>query len=234
MIDLGGGVELDVVWIPPGDFVMGSPEDEPGRGSGETQHRVTISDGFWMGKYEVTQRQYEQLIGENPSHFWRAGPDAPVETVDWNQAKTFCEKLERAPGFAAFRRGVGNQALRARLPTEAEWEYACRAGTTGPYAGAWYEQNSGGSTHPVGLMGPNAWGLYDMHGNVLEWCWDGYGKYPSGSVTNPTGMSSGSPRVLRGGSWDGNAANCRATNRGWCVPSGKGSIVGLRLVVVPR
>jgi formylglycine-generating enzyme required for sulfatase activity len=197
-LDLGSGVKMEFAWIPPGKFMMGSPANEENRDNDEgPQHQVTISGGFWMGKTEVTQRHYEQLTGENPSRF--KGADLPVESVNWNQAKAFCVKLQaRLP---AEMRGKT-----ARLPTEAEWEYACRAGSKGAYAGeldkmGWYDQNSGNTTHPVGQKQPNAWGLYDMHGNVWEWCWDGKWAYTAEAVTDPE--AAGASLGIRGGCWGG-------------------------------
>ena len=173
-----------------------------------------------MGVHEVTQAQYEQVMGVNPSEY--KGANNPVEMVSWEDAVEFCRRLSELPAEKA----AGNVY---RLPTEAEWEYACRAGTTtkfsfgddesdfGEYG--WYRENSGRTTHPVGSKLPNAWGLYDMHGNVWEWCQDWYGDYPSGSVTDPSGATSSSFRVLRGGGWDYSADGCRSAFRGRDLPS---------------
>jgi formylglycine-generating enzyme required for sulfatase activity len=194
------------VWVPPGSFVMGSPVSEPYQGGDEIQHPVTLTQGFWLSDHEVTQGEYQSVMGINPSRF-TGDSNRPVEMVDWNMAVGYCQKLterERAAG-----RITAQQAY--RLPTEAEWEYAARAGTTGQRYGeldaiAWWSGNSGGQTHPVKQMGANAWGLHDMIGNVWEWCSDWYGPYPTGSVTDPTGPSSGPGRVLRGGCWLSSAA----------------------------
>ena len=202
-IMLPGGAEMEMVWCPPGEFTMGSPRTEEGRGNNETQHRVTLTKGFWMAKTEVTQRQWKSVMGNNPSRF--KGDDLPVENVIWKDCQEFCRKA-----------GLG-----LRLPTEAEWEYACRAGSTGPYAGTgkledmgWYADNSGSETHPVGRKSPNAWGLCDMHGNVWEWCADWYQKdFGIATVTDPTGPASGSFRVLRGGCWHSFARYCRSADR---------------------
>jgi formylglycine-generating enzyme required for sulfatase activity len=188
-IDLGGGVTMKMVLIRPGKFMMGEGID---------RHEVTISKPFYLGVYEVTQAQYEAVMGTNPSLF--KGATNPVDTVSWNDATAFCSKLSKKT----------RQVV--RLPTEAEWEYACRAGTQtvfsfgddpsalGDYA--WWGQNSGGTTHPVGQKKPNAWGLYDMHGNVWETCVDWWGPYPKGPVTDPSGRATGSSGpVVRGGSW---------------------------------
>ena len=202
--------------IPAGTFTMGdaSGEDE------ETPHEVTLTKPFKMGVHEVTQAQYEQVMGVNPSRF--KGADNPVENVSWDDAVEFCRRLSELPAEKA----AGNVY---RLPTEAEWEYACRAGTTTKYSFgddeselgdyAWYGVNSDQKTHPVGSKKPNAWGLYDMHGNVWEWCQDWEEDYPSGSVTDPSGATSGSFRVFRGGRWGHPAVNCRSATRGRTKPS---------------
>ena len=212
------GVEFAFRWCPAGTFTMGSPTSELGRYSNETQHRVTLTKGFWMMETQVTQKQWKAVMGSNLSNF--KGDDLPVEKVSWNDCQEFCKKCTQL-------------GLPVQLPTEAQWEYACRAGTTGAYAGnladmAWYSSNSG--THPVGTKKPNAWGLYDMHGNVWEWCADWYGDYPSGSVTDPTGPSSGSNRVLRGGCWIIYAPFCRSAYRGNLDPGNRGDGLGFRVV----
>ncbi len=221
--------------------MMGSPESEEDRSDDEgPQHRVTISSGYWIGKYEVTQRQYERIIGVNPSYF--KGADFPVEHVSWDDAQAFCRKLQgRLPRELA--------GKTARLPTEAEWEYACRAGTITPFyygdsldsSMANFDGNNpyGGGregeyrerTTPVGSFQPNAWGLYDMHGNVWEWCQDWYGEYPSGAATDPTGPGSGEERVLRGGSWNDRAGYCRSADRFLYDPVTRYVSLGFRLVV---
>jgi formylglycine-generating enzyme required for sulfatase activity len=231
-LDLGGGVTMKLVLIRAGRFMMGSPDSEKGRGKNESpQHEVTLSKPFYMGVTEVTQIQYEAIMGTNPSKF--KGPANPVEMVFWNDATEFCKKLSEKT----------RQAV--RLPTEAEWEYACRAGTAmafsfgdaesavGDYA--WHDGNSGYTTHPVGQKKPNAWGLYDMHGNVWEWCADWYGDYASGAVTDPQGPASGEHRVLRGGSWDyygsEGPGNCRAAIRTGCCLDDRTNYYGFRVVV---
>jgi len=192
IIFTGNGVTFKMVRIPAGEFLMGSPSNKPGRDNDETQHRVRISRDFWLGQTEVTQGLWKAVMGSNPSHFSDCGDDCPVEQVSWNDCQDFIRKLNGLVSGGNF-----------RLPTEAEWEYACRAGTTSPYAGAldamgWHDKNSWNQTHRVAQKAPNAWGLYDVHGNVWEWCEDWYGDYPSGSVTDPTGPSSGSYRVRNG------------------------------------
>jgi formylglycine-generating enzyme required for sulfatase activity len=243
-IPLSGTVNLDMIWIEPGTFMMGSPTDELGRDSDETQHQVTLTRGYWLGKYEVTQAQYEAVMGTNPSYF--KGADFPVEKVSWYNAMDFCAKLtdiERAAGRLP-------EGYEYTLPTEAQWEYACRAGTTTALNSGknlsdknkcpemdevgWYEYNSDSTTHPVGQKMPNAWGLYDMHGNVFEWCLDWHGSYPSSAVTDPKGSSSGSYRVLRGGSWNFNAYSCRSAYRFDSTPSDfNRNYYGFRVALAP-
>ena len=218
---------MEFAWVPAGIFKMGSPEGEAGRDGDEVQHGVRISQAFWLGKYEVTQREWEAVMGSNPSHFKSCGARCPVERVSWNDVQEFIRRLNERES------GSGNEY---RLPTEAEWEYAARAGTTGARHGeldsiAWYDGNSGG-THRVGQKRANGWGLHDMLGNVWEWTADWYGDYPSGLVTDPRGPSTGSDRVFRGGSWF--AWNVRSANRLYDSPGFRGyddiAGVGFRLV----
>ena len=217
-------------WIDPGEFQMGSSESEAGREVDETQHTVTISKGFWMSDHETTQAEYQDIVGNNPSSF--KGGDRPVEQASWDDAVAYCQKLterERAAGRIA-----AQQAY--RLPTEAEWEYAARAGTTAArYADldsiAWWSSNSASQTHSVNGKLANAWGLYDMIGNVWEWCSDWYGDYPTGGVSDPTGPNSGSLRLLRGGSWNFDAGLCRSASRYWAVPGGRHGNLGFRPVL---
>jgi formylglycine-generating enzyme required for sulfatase activity len=178
--------------------------------SGTTPHQVTLTQGFYMLETEVTQEQWESIMGENPSHF--KGAKLPVESVSWSDCRTFVSRLSK---LAA---DIAPRGYKFSLPTEAQWEYACRAGTSDAYAGdldqmAWYDRNSDSKTHEVGTKQANAWGLYDMHGNVYEWCNDWYGAYPADDVTDPIGASSGSNRVLRGGSWNYGAEDCRSAFR---------------------
>jgi formylglycine-generating enzyme required for sulfatase activity len=212
-------IGMEFVKIPSGSFMMGSPTSEKDRSGDEIQHQVTISKDFYLGKYEVTQAQWQAIMGSNPSNF--KSDNLPVEQVNWDDTQEFIKKLNA--------KGEGTY----RLPTEAEWEYAARAGTTGDYYGnidsiAWYKDNSGSKTHPVGQKQANAFGLYDMSGNVWEWCQDWYGDYPSGAVTNPTGATSGSARVSRGGSWSDPAVNLRSACR--YTPSERFSFLGFRLL----
>jgi formylglycine-generating enzyme required for sulfatase activity len=228
------GLNLDLVWVAPGKFLMGSPDNEPGHEENEApQTQVTLTQPFWLGRTAVTQRQYEAVTGNNPSHF--KGPELPVEQVGWDDAMAFCAQLTEREG-AAGRLPAGYIYT---LPTEAQREYACRAGTTGPFAGeldamAWNNANSGGTTHPVGTKQPNAWGLFDMEGNVWEWCRDWYGDHlPGGEVTNPTGPPSGSGRVFRGGGWRDVPAGCRSAFRYDFAPVVCGSLLGFRVALVP-
>ena len=208
-ITLPGGVKMEMAWCPAGRFTTGSSDGWP-------VHEVALTKGFWMAKTEVTQAQWKSVMGYNRS--WHEGDNLPKEEATWNDCQEFCKKT-----------GLS-------LPTEAEWEYACRAGTTGDYGGTgtlddmgWYGGNSGVKTHPVGQKQPNAWGLFDMHGNVWEWCADWYGDYPNGPVTDPTGAGSGDYRVIRGGSYMDNASNCRSANRNrWSDPGRPHQLIGFR------
>ena len=244
----------NMVWISPGTFVMGSPTNEPALGTDETQHTVTLTKGFCMGKYEVTQAEYLAVMGNNPSYF--QGGNLPVEKVTWYDAVAYCVALtarERSAGRLPAGYGY-------RLPTESEWEYACRAGTTtafhygaalrsgmANFDGRYEYPPCGGTTYycynpsgtylgrttSVGSYAPNAWGLYDMHGNVWEWCQDWYGTYPGGSVSDPQGAPTGSYRVLRGGLWYGYAGDCRSAIRYSNYPTGRGYIIGFRVALAP-
>jgi len=232
-LDLGNGVTMKLVLIRPGKFMMGSPDSEQGRMSNEgPQHEVTISKPFYMGATEVTQAQYEAVMGTNPSEFKFKGPTNPVDRVTWDEAVEFCRKLSEKTGKTV------------RLPTEAEWEYACRAGsktrfyfgdsdsTLGDYA--WCASSSGGKTNPVGQKKPNAWGLYDMHGNVWEWCANWYGSYPSGASTDPQGAGSDGIRVVRGGSWlDYVTVYFRCAYRCRYAPARRSRNCGFRCAMTP-
>ncbi len=262
-----------LVRIPPGRFQMGSPSDEPQRSEGETRHWVTISKGFLLGATTVTQGQWQKVMGNNPSFFKNCGDDCPVESVSWFDVVDFCNRLSDLEGLSHCYGGVG-EAIQwdrtcagYRLPTEAEWEYAARAGSdaalsTGPLtirgenSGpeldpiAWYGGNSAvayagaidcsawkGKQYPSTSCGPhpvagkrgNAWGLFDMLGNVWEWVWDFKGEYPAGSVTDPTGPAAGALRVDRGGCWECYASFCRSAYRDGTVPGSRYYSLGFRL-----
>jgi hypothetical protein len=207
--------------IPAGSFLMGSPEDEEGRYDDEIQHAVEITQPFLLKTTPVTQAQWLALMGNNPAHF-KGDDRRPVEQVSWEDAVCFCEALSTQTGGMY------------RLPTEAQWEYACRAGTTGARYGdldavAWYVDNGRMNTKPVGQKQPNAWGLYDMLGNVDEWCQDWYERdYPSEPQRDPKGPPSGDFRVIRGGDWYTHAQYCRAAQRADYTPTGRYDGVGFR------
>ena len=222
-IALPGDAEMKMIYCPPGEFMMGSPESEEGRCDAEVLHHVELTKGFWLGKYPVTQRQWLSVMGK----YFVGDAHLPNDVISWDHCKEFVEKVK---SFA--KQQLGGEA---RFPTEAEWEYACRAGTTTAYF--WGNALNGdkancdgnypcgtakkgqylGKTTPVGRYGANAWGFADMHGNVYEWCADWYGDY-SGDVVDPTGPASGDYRVLRGGSWSSHAERCRSAHRGYSEP----------------
>lgn len=222
---------MKFVYIAPGSFIMGSSDTESGRDSDENQHRVTLTQGFYMQTTELTQRQWKVVMGENPPklRFKDCGKDCPAERVSWYDVEKFIKKLNQLEGNDQY-----------RLPTEAEWEYACRAESTTAYYSeygksrlgeyAWYDANSKSKTHPVGQKRPNKWGLYDMSGNVSEWCLDWKGAYPSGSVTDPNGLPVGSHRVFRGGSWLSRPKNVRSADRHRFMPDIRYYSVGFRLL----
>ncbi|MBR2428184.1 MAG: SUMF1/EgtB/PvdO family nonheme iron enzyme [Lentisphaeria bacterium] len=266
VITLSNGVLLEMVKIKAGTFMMGSPSSESGRSNDEKQHQVTLSKDYWLGKYEVTQAQWRAIMGNNPSRF--KGDNRPVECINWDEAKQFCDKLnERYAGKLP-------RGYKFDLPTEAQWEYACRAGTTTALNSGedmriigknnspnldlvgWYGGNCGrdfelsngydisgwpekqysdtrGGTHPVGRKQPNNWGLYDMHGNVYEWCRDWYGDYSDGAVVDPVGPRTGSNRVIRGGGWSIYARYCRSAGRITDSPGDRYYFLGFRLALVP-
>ena len=223
------GMELKL--LPAGTFMMGS---NFGQAHEQPVHKVTLSQNFYIGVHEVTQEQWIKVMGTNPSKF--KGPRNAVEQVSWTDAVEFCLKLSALPEERAAGRFY-------QLPTEAQWEYACRAGTTTEYCFgddeselgdyAWYKGNSGSKTHPVGQKKPNAWGLYDMHGNVWEWCQDPHDAYPSRAVTDPTGPASGSYRVIRGGGWLSTAEFCRSAYRVGALPSNRNLNYGFRVCLSP-
>ncbi len=233
-------IGIKLVLIPKGKLLMGSPKNEQGQDKDETQHQVTISQNFYMGATEVTQAQWQKVMEKNRSRF--KGDELPVEEISWDDSIEFCKRLSEMPE----EKKAGHKY---RLPTESEWEYACRAGTTTPfhfgselngrqancYGTAPYGTNTKGpnlkKTSPVGTYPANACGLYDMHGNVYEWCSDWYGEYPSGSVTDPSGPATGLYRVFRGGGWRFDAVICRSAYRIWFVPSFRFNYLGFRVAL---
>ena len=233
------GTGMVLVAIRPGSFMMGSSDSEPGRNDDEVQHRVTLSHLFYIGKHEVTQAEWTRVMGSNPSHFGDC-ERCPVEQVDFDQANDFLSRIN-----------AGTSAMQFRLPTEAEWEYACRAGTSTPFntgaqlttaqanidsrysgpdteGGAAYDK-----TLPVGKFPPNAWGLHDMHGNVWEWTNDWYGPYNPRHDTDPRGAETGAKRVIRGGGWHFDANSARCGQRYTHAPQDKDDSLGFRVVAVP-
>jgi formylglycine-generating enzyme required for sulfatase activity/outer membrane protein assembly factor BamB len=230
ILDLSNGVSMSLVLIPSGTFMMGSPKDEKDRSDNEgPRHQVRFRKPFYMGIHAVTQQQYEQVMGENPSHFKNA--NHPVEKASWYDAAEFCKRLSQKTGRTV------------RLPTEAEWEYACRAGSTTRFyfgneaddkmlaAYAWFLESSQPSTHPVGQKRPNAWGLYDMHGNVEQWCSDWFGPYEDKAVADPAGPALGTERIYRGGSFAGHPQ--RSASRGYRDSDTREWSIGFRVVVAP-
>jgi formylglycine-generating enzyme required for sulfatase activity len=221
-------LNLAMVAIEPGSFLMG--RQSGGLDDERPVTTVVITKPFWLGKTEVTQAQWAAVMERNPSR--NKGGDLPVEMVTWDDAMAFCQKLTERE-YAAGRLPAGYVYT---LPSEAQWEYACRAGTTGDFAGniaemAWYDQNSGERTQPVATKQANAWGLYDMHGNVWEWTRSRYGDYPGGSVKDYEGPDSGSNRVYRGGAWMHDSGFCRASYRASGVPEVRSSFLGFRLAL---
>jgi formylglycine-generating enzyme required for sulfatase activity len=232
---IANSLGMKFAWCPPGTFLMGSPPSELERDDDEQQHQVTLTRGFWLGVTPVTQAQWQAVLGSNPSDF--QGDDRPVEQVSWDDCREFCKKLAERDGKPY------------RLPTEAEWEYACRAGTTTPfYFGETIstdQANYGGNytcgkgkkgkcrqeTTPVGSFPANAWGLCDLHGNVWEWCQDWYGPYPKGDIKDPQRSESGDARVVRSGSWRDDPGYCRAARRYWFAAGYRYDFVGCRLVL---
>lgn len=226
-IDLAGGVKMEFVLIPAGSFMMGS---DTGNTDEKPVHKVTLTKPFYLGKFEVTQKQWKAVMGSNPSRF--KGPKRPVECVSWDDCQILLTRLQvKLPG------------RKFALPTEAQWEYACRAGSAAKYSYgddkgtlgeyAWFVSNSGSATHPVGEKKPNGWGLHDMHGNVLEWCADWYcNSYPKGDAFDPQGPSSGTNRVFRSGAWSNYYGNLRSSYRDNDTPDIRYDNLGLRCVMV--
>ena len=239
------GVDYTFCWCPAGSFMMGSPNTERGRDDDgeEVQHQVTLSSGFWMLETEVTQKMWESVMGNNPSFY--KGENRPVEQVSWNDCQNFVEKLNQENAIP--------NGYMASLPSEAQWEYACRAGTNTPFnfgttlngdhancdGKSPYGTTRGpfkGETTNVKSYSPNAWGLYDMHGNVSEWCSDWYDEryYANSPKTDPMGPASGEERVYRGGSWDEDAEDCRSAVREGDEPADRDNDTGFRLILTPN
>jgi formylglycine-generating enzyme required for sulfatase activity len=211
---------MTFVWVLPGSFLMGSPPEEPGRGDDETQHAVALPHGLHLAAHPVTQEQWRAVMGNSPSRF--PGDDHPVEMVSWDDCQAFCRTLSDRDGRPY------------RLPTEAEWEQACRAGSAAAFAfgaelTAGQANHAGQATTAVGASAPNGWGLYDMHGNVYEWCADWYGPYEGTHASAPSGPAEGDGRVLRGGSWFSPARCCRCAARYWADPATRSAHIGLRV-----
>jgi formylglycine-generating enzyme required for sulfatase activity len=248
ILDLGDGVTMQIMLIPPGRFVMGSPPEEPERDPDEVPHDVTLTRPYYLAKYPVTQEQYQRLAGHNPSYFSATGGGKdqvqgldtsrlPVEQVSWDEAVAYCRKLAQQTGW------------KAALPTEAQWEYACRAGSATPFCfdtqlNGTLANCNGTQPYPAGtaVKGPylerpcpvgsyesSAFGLFDMHGNVWQWCHDWYGKYDVAKRTDPEGPQTGFARVWRGGSWLDGAWSCRAANRDRRAPGNRSANVGFRV-----
>ncbi len=235
--NLTNSIGMKLVWLPAGSFMMGSTNKEKGRGDDEIYHKVTFAKGCWLGAHTVTQEQWQAVMGNNPSHF-KGEKSLPVESVSWDDCQEFCKKL-------------GEREKKSyRLPTEAEWEFACRAGTTTPYSFgdtiAVDQANFNGNftygagkkgiyrekTTPVGSFPANAWGFYDMHGNVCQWCQDWHGGYGRGDAVDPQGPKSAKNRILRGGAWNNNPIFCRSANRNYAPPDTRIESYGFRVCLI--
>ncbi len=222
-VDVSPDVRLVLVLCPPGTFAMGGSDKEAGIRSDERpQHPVTLTKGFWIGRYEVTQKQWEAVMGDNPS-FHRKGGDYPVEQVSWDDCQAFLKKLSEKTG------------VKFRLPTEAEWEYACRAGSSSPYSckdpetAGWFYHDDDHDTHPISCKAPNPWDIHDMHGNVAEWCQDVFSRYTDNHVVDPKGGADGHDRVFRGGSAWSLVGDARSACRDYDSPESRLGNVGLRV-----
>jgi formylglycine-generating enzyme required for sulfatase activity len=234
-----------MVWIPPGDFLMGTPASDSARTTNPldtqaelSQFQVALTRGFWMSRSELTQWEYQDIMCGNPSAF-SDDLNNPVESVNWTQAEYYCARLTQREQQAG--RLPNDYAY--RLPTEAEWEYVARAGTTGWFSFGddlsllhsygWYTVDSASSPHPTGQLLPNPWGLSDMHGNVFEWCWDWIAAPPAGPVTDLIGQTNGILHAIRGGAWNSSWVDCRSSWRTGHVPTYANSALGLRVVLAP-
>ena len=231
------GIDYTFCWCPAGEFTMGSPASETDRDIREHQHRVALTEGFWLLECEVTQEMWTNVMGTSvrdqcakAGGRWvtAAGSQFPIYYVDWDESNAFCTKLSALSGY------------KVTLPTEAQWEYACRAGTGGKFAGTgslndmgWFTGNSDSKAHEVKTKQPNAWGLYDMHGNVYEWCSDWYGDYTFQPVTDPEGAEGGLTHVYRGGCWDSLERACRSAHRIKYPANRRLDYTGFRIAIVP-
>jgi formylglycine-generating enzyme required for sulfatase activity len=254
VLRLPNGATLSLVHVPAGRFVMGSPASEPDRNPDERQHDVALTRPFWLGRTEVTQAQWTAVMSRTirdqralaqaeraglpdaEQALWGEGPQHPIYYVSWDEAAEFCRRVNALES----EQGRMPAGYGCWLPTEAQWEYACRAGSTGPHGAgaafddmAWYERNAGGVTHPVATKTPNAWGLFDMQGNVGEWCADYYGEYPAGPAIDPLGADAGKDRVERGGRWANPEKWCRAAQRNGVPGNRRYPSLGFRLALRP-
>jgi formylglycine-generating enzyme required for sulfatase activity len=230
---------MSFVFVPAGSFQIGAEDCMPGQPAGASPTTITLTRGFFLQTTEVTQAQWVAVMHDNPSYFSECGGTCPVERVSWHDCLEFIRRLN-----------VIEHTERYRLPTEAEWEYASRAGGVGELIGGslddrdcfrdprldatgWYCGNAGGTTHPVGMKAPNVLGLYDMHGNVYEWCQDWFGPYPRGPVADYRGPEEGEAKIMRGGAWFYLAAHCRSSHRRYHVPHFRNNYLGFRLAKSP-
>ena len=237
--EFSNSLGMKLVRINKGSFTMGSPEAEIGRAPDELEHPVTLRKDYYLGVCEVTQSQYQKVMRKNPSYFQGRrvdgeSGDLPVEQVSWEDAVLFCKRLSELPEEKMAGRSY-------RLPTEAEWEFACRADSSSAYffdtdpatldEYAWFKKNSADRTHPVGTKKPNPWGLFDMHGNVAEWCSDWFAEYPTGEVFDPIGPKKETLRISRGGGWNFEAPKCRSASRDKDQPISRYVNLGFRVAL---
>jgi formylglycine-generating enzyme required for sulfatase activity len=236
VVSIPNATNLILIRVNAGNFKMGSPEGEPERDANEEPHNVVISRPYWLGKFEVTQAQWRAVMGDNPAYFLSVGGTAPMENINWFAALRFCKELTRQER----EKGRLPEGYEYTLPTEAEWEYACRAGTTGRFGikdstsfheDANYRVSNKKSSVRVGSYEPNAWGFHDMHGNVAEWCFDRYHAYSSIVATDPVGGEIGGERVRRGGSWDSPSRFCRSAARDKADPFTRNNTIGFRVAL---
>jgi formylglycine-generating enzyme required for sulfatase activity len=243
-VQLSPGTTIELLHVSAGSFTMGSPKSDPLRNDDEILHQVILTQDFWLGKFEITQQQWHELMNTTveeqqlkQARKWPlrgTGKNLPMYLVSWNDCITFCQKLTKREQA----KGRLPEGYAFTLPTEAQWEYACKSGLNHftieslPSLG-WYRDTSRKKIHPTGLKKPNAWGFHDMHGNVSEWCLDWYGPYPASPITDPTGPDTGSRKVARGGSWFGPAANARPSKRITDPPEQGFTSMGFRIALSP-